>query len=325
MSTPKSPPELPAKAPTVSVIVPAYGVAHLVGETLDSLIAQTFDDWEAIVVDDGAPDDVEGALARFGHESRIRLIKTDNGGLSVARNRAIAVARGELIALLDGDDLYEPTYLETMSAAILADPGLGFVTCDATYFGDSRVGKRFSQHVPQIDPISLEKVLRREFNVFITSMIRRSAIDEVGGFNPELRSAEDFDLWLRIMERGWRAAYVNAPLSRYRRRAGSLSSQTQNLLRSVIRVYEMSEHRLSMRPEAAVAHEMRVKVQRDLACLEGEALVLAGRAREGMRRLIEGKPWTKSTKWYLAMPVLVAIPGVARPVLAARARFNRES
>lgn len=310
--------------PLVSIIVPAYGLAHIVGETLDSIIAQGFADWEAIVVDDGAPDDVEGALEAYANEPRIRLLKTDNGGLSVARNRAIAVARGEFIALLDGDDLYEPEYLERMTAAILADPGLGFVTCDATYFGASRVGRRFSQHIPQIDPISLERVLRRDFNVFITSLIRRSALRAVGGFDPALRSAEDFDLWIRLIEAGWGAAYVNAPLSRYRRRAGSLSSQTANLLRSVIHVYEKAEARLGDRPEAAVAREMRLQVARELACQEGEAMVLSGDARAGISRIVEGKPWQRSPKWYLVMPVMMVLPGLARPVLQARARINRE-
>lgn len=309
--------------PLVSVIVPAFGLAHLVGETLDSIVAQRFENWEAIVVDDGAPDDVAGAVARFGHDRRIRLLQTENAGLPAARNRAIAVARGEYIALLDGDDLYEPDYLARMTTVITADPALGFVTCDATYFGASRVGERFSAHIAQSDPISLERLLRRDFNVFIASLIRRSAIDAVGGFDPSLRSAEDFDLWVRLMESGWGAAYVNAPLSRYRRRAGSMSSNTAALLRSVAQVYTNAEARLAGRPEADVAREMRASVERDLACVEGQEMVLAGHRRAGLRRLREGKPWQRSTKWYLVMPIISALPVLARPVLAARARFNR--
>lgn len=309
--------------PLVSVIVPAYGLAHLVGETLTSVVAQTFTNWEAIVVDDGAPDDVAGAVACFSHDPRIRLLQTDNAGLSTARNRAIAVASGDYVALLDGDDLYEPDYLARMTAVLAADPTLGFVTCDATYFGESRVGERFSAHISQIDPISFEALLRREFNVFIASLIRRSAIDAIGGFDPTLRSAEDFDVWVRLMEAGWGAAYVNAPLSRYRRRAGSMSSQTATLLRSVAQVYAKAEKRLGSRAEARVAREMRAHVERDLACVEGEAMVLAGRRRDGLRRLREGKPWQRSLKWYLVMPVITALPALARPVLAARARFNR--
>lgn len=311
-----------AKTPLVSIVIPAYGLAHLVGETIESILAQTYCNWEAIVVDDGAPDDVEGALAPYLADSRIKLLKTGNHGLSTARNRAIEVARGDFVALLDGDDLYERRYLELMIRAILADPGLGFVTCDATYFGASRVGERFSDHMSQIDPISLERVLRRDFNVFITSVIRRDALTQVGGFDPRLTSAEDFDLWIRIIESGWRAAYVDAPLSRYRRRAGSMSSDTTRLLGAVIEVYDRAAERLGDRPEAQIAREMREAVARDLAVAEGEAMVLAGDAHGGLRRLFEGKPWNRSVKWAVVMPML-AVPGVARHVLSVRARRNR--
>lgn len=310
--------------PKVSVIVPAYGVAHFVGETLQSLLDQRFDDWEAVIVDDGAPDDVAGAVAPFLHDPRFRLLQTDNGGLSVARNRAIAAAHGEVIALLDGDDRYEPDYLAVMSRALLADPANGFATCDATYFGASRVGERFSAHQPQELPISLDRVLRREFNVYGAAMIRREALESVGGFDAALRSAEDFDLWIRLIGAGWRGAYVPQPLACYRRRAGSLSADTSKLLRAVIMVYANAEARLAGRPEAATAREMREDAARALACAEGEAMVLAGDERGGMRRLREGAPWLKSRKWYLMMPLL-SVPGLARPVLAARARRNRRA
>src|SRR5689334_15629547 len=116
-------------APAVSVIVPAYNVAHLLGETLASIQAQTRGDWEAIVIDDGSPDDVVSVFTRFAHDPRFRLLRTDNGGLATARNRAIAAARAPLVALLDGDDIYAPDYLERMLPAIEADPSLGFVSC----------------------------------------------------------------------------------------------------------------------------------------------------------------------------------------------------
>ena len=109
-------------APRIAVIVPAYGVAHLLAEALDSLRAQSFTDWEAIVIDDGAPD-VAGAVAPYLDDSRIRVLATDNRGVSTARNRAIAEARAPLIALLDGDDLFRPGYLAAMVAAMEVDPG----------------------------------------------------------------------------------------------------------------------------------------------------------------------------------------------------------
>ena len=131
MSDPAADPDRSAsRPPRVCVIVPAYGVAHLLGDALASLQGQHRQDWEAIVVDDGAPDDVAAAFARFAGDPRFRLLRTDNRGVSTARNRAIAASTAPFVAFLDGDDLYDPTYLERMLAAIEADAALAFVSCD---------------------------------------------------------------------------------------------------------------------------------------------------------------------------------------------------
>jgi glycosyltransferase involved in cell wall biosynthesis len=165
--------------PAISVIVPAYGVANLVGEALVSLQQQTFTDWEAIVIDDGAPDELIVAVGEFSADPRIRLLHTPHGGVSVARNHGIAAARAPLIALLDGDDTYEPDYLATMKAAIEAAPGIGFVSCDATFFGNSPLaGRAFSDQIAQVPPVTLDRVLRRAFNVFTAGIMLR------GGFRP---------------------------------------------------------------------------------------------------------------------------------------------
>ena len=138
MNGPDSPPPVSpsTRAPArVAVIVPAYGVAHLVGEALESLQAQTMADWECVVVDDGAPDDVAAAVAPFLDDSRITLLETENGGVSTARNRAIARTRAPLVALLDGDDMLRPDYLARTCAALEADPQARLVTVNARIFG----------------------------------------------------------------------------------------------------------------------------------------------------------------------------------------------
>lgn len=309
--------------PRVTVVVPAYGVADLVGEALHSLQAQGFTDWEAIVVDDGAPDNVEGALRPFAGDPRIRLLKTDNRGVAIARNRAISHARAPLIALLDGDDLYEPDYLGIMVPAIEADAGLGFVSCDAFYFGDDpRAGRAFSEFSSQLTPITLARVLRREFNVFTACILRKAAFDAVGGYDGTLRAAEDFDLWLRLLEAGWRGDYVPRPLARYRRRAGSLSRQTAMLMTAVVRVYRNASARLGDSPEGKMAEAMRERIEREAAWDEGDALIRAGRVREGLRVLRAARAWERSGRWRLAMPLMMIVPALAGPILRGRQRWN---
>src|SRR5690606_21865301 len=111
-------PASPARAPRVAVIVPAYGVAHLLGEALDSLLAQPMPDWECVVIDDGAPDDVAGAVAPYLAARRIRFLATANHKLPGARNRAITASTAPYVALLDGDDLLRPDYLQRMTEAL---------------------------------------------------------------------------------------------------------------------------------------------------------------------------------------------------------------
>ena len=313
---------MPDASPSVSVIVPAWGAAHLVGEALASLQAQDFTDWEAIVVDDGAPDDVAGAVAPFAAaDPRIRFLATAHGGVSAARNHAIAAARAPLIALLDGDDVYRDGYLSTMIAAIDADPAIGLVTCDAIFTGQlAREGRRFSEFLSQQGEPTLDAVIARRVNIFIACLIRREALAAVAGFDETLPSSEDLDLWIRILETGWRAAIVPEPLVTYRRRAGSLSSATFNLRRDTMRMYEKATIRLAGRPEAATAAAMVEQMRDEAAWVEGEDLVIAGHVSAGMTVLRKAHAERRSPRWHMMMRVFGALPAIARPVLAWRRR-----
>lgn len=303
--------------PQVSVIVPAYGVADLLGEALASLQAQTLTDWEAIVVDDGATDEVAAAFAPFAGDSRMRLLQTDNGGPARARNRAIVVAKSSIVALLDGDDAYAPAYLATMVAALRGDPSIGLVTCDATYIGDAdRIGRRFSDYYPQAGAITLERVLRREVNLFIGCTIRHEALASVGGFDESLSNAEDYDLWLRLLGAGWRSRAVAEPLVRYRRRVASRSSNRAELLAGERQVYRNAVDRLSAGDEREAALEMLARVEAEQRWLAGERLIMAGQARQGVDLLKQAHK--RSRRWRAAIAVMDAIPALARPLLRVR-------
>jgi len=307
------------RAPAISVIVPAYGVAHLLPEALASLQAQDFQDWEAVVIDDGAPDDVAGAVAKFAGDSRIRLVQTDNGGVSTARNRAVAASRAPLLAMLDGDDLLEPDYLAKMIAVMDADATLGFVTCDAVYFGaPEREGHRFSRYAPQAEPVTLDRVLAREFNVYIGTVVRRNAYDQVNGFDAKLGAAEDLDLWIRLLEAGWKGAYVAQPLGRYRRRPNSNSWDEARMLRYAEQVYLNSAQRLGTRPEAATSQRMLEHIRRKLRWIEGESLIRAGRPREGVALLSDAHADQRSLRWRLAMPLMRRMPWLAPMLIHIR-------
>lgn len=311
---------MPTALPAISVIVPAYGVAAFLGEALASLKDQDFRDWEAIVVDDG-DGEVAGVAAPFLADPRFRLLATANGGVSRARNQGVAAARAPLIALLDGDDIYEPAYLSAMRAAIVADPAIGFVSCNARFFGDAREGRRFSDQMAQEPPVTLARVLAREFNVFTAAIMRREAFDAVGGYDESLCAGEDLDLWIRILEADWRGGYLPEPLARYRRRAGSLSWDTVPMLEAVVRLYASAAERNRDRPEAAIAESMREQSARRLEWETGEALIRAGRSREGVAMLARAGAGGRSLRWAAAMTVMRAAPGLARALIGFRERI----
>jgi glycosyltransferase involved in cell wall biosynthesis len=299
------------------VIVPAYGVAHLVGDALRSLLAQSFTDWEAIVIDDGSPDDVGGACAPFADDPRIRVMLTDNRGVATARNRAIAAARAPYLALLDGDDEYEPDYLATMIEIIEQDPNIGFVTCDAIYTGlPDRAGQRFSKFNRQGGEVTLARVMRQDFHIIAGSMLRRAAYDAAGGYDASLRSAEDLDLWIRVLASGWRAVWLDRPLVRYRRRPGSLSMDTATMVSCAHGVYEKLIVSLAGRPEEAIAREMLSKALVMRRWVEGQALVKDGDVSRGLA-MMRGTDGV-SLRWRLAMPLMRLFPGLAAPLLRLR-------
>lgn len=303
--------------PAISILVPAYGVTTMLADALDSLLAQDRGDWEAIVIDDGDAR-VADHVAPYLADPRIRFVRTDNGGLSTARNRAMAHARAPLIALLDGDDIYEPDYVSAMVTAIEASPAIGLVSCDATYFGVDRVGERFSAYCPQQEPATLDAVIRRRFNVFIAATMRREAIDAIGGFDTSLRSVEDLDAWMKIIEAGWELAYVPRPLARYRRREGQMSSNVKVMLESAHMVFDNARTRLGFRPEAAAADAMCRAIERDMEAAQGFALIREGKPRAGVAMLIRGGVGDRGAHWRIALGLMRIAPFLAAPLLRWR-------
>ena len=269
--------EVDAGPPPVSVIIPAYGVASYLGEALASLVAQDWSDFEAIVVDDGQTVEVAQAFAPFATERRFRLLQTDNRGVATARNRGIAASRGRYVSFLDGDDRYLPSYLMAMIHRIESDSRLGFVSCDAVYFGGREPkGACYSQRYCIAGPHTLARVLARDTHVFTAVIARREALIQVGGFDDMLAAAEDLDLWIRLLAAGWSAAVLEQPLVQYRRRAGSLSSDQRRLLASSESLYRKQVAKLAGRPEQAIAKRMLRSCRRQLRRLDLEAAMRRG-------------------------------------------------
>ena len=292
-----------ARTPAVSIIMPSYNVAQFIDDALRSVFAQTFTDYEVIVVNDGAPDTEELERVLEPYRERIVYIKQENRGLSGARNTAIRAARAPLIALLDPDDIWEPNYLAVQVAAMQSDPTIDVLYPNATLFGSPLdAGRKFMDLSPSEGEVTFESLLRQRCTVMISVIARRETIMRVGMFDESLRSVEDFDLWLRIIKAGGRIAYHRQAVVRYRRRPGSLSSDPVWMYQHALQVLDKAERTLDLVPaERAVLEETRARFRASLRFYEGKRAFTRGDAKAAIDGLSEANLYFKSRKIALAL------------------------
>ncbi len=315
---------LSAAPPRIAVIVPAYGVAHVLCEALESLQAQSLEQWECAVIDDGAPDDVAAAVAPFLSDPRIRFITTANHGVSAARNTAIAATTAPLVALLDGDDRFRPDYLATMAALLEAEPAVRLATCNALLFGALP-----SERLCFVDPQghgdgihgSLTEVIDRSFSVYIGTSFRRADFDAVSGFDPSMSHAEDLDLWVRLLELGGSVLYIDRVLAEYRVRPHSASANALLLLQGSRKVYLKARQRLPGDHPAQVAITAMLDETRRALDFEHALLRIAGgEITRGLTELRAARGQVQGAVWSLSFALWRVLPGLARPMLGWRRR-----
>lgn len=224
--------------PRVTVIIPAYNAERFIDLTLASLVAQTFPDWEAIIIDDGSTDGTAVLVEAWQQrDARLRLVRQANAGVSTARNVGLEQARGAWIAMLDSDDLWDPRKLELQMAAQEASGAdvlfCGFHACD-----------------DQGQPLPLPPVVAGEWSgaefflahygsFFVypsTAFLSTEALRRVGGFDTALRACEDWDLWLRMAQEGNRFLGMPDRLMTYRKHPNGLSVQAD--FGAILRVFQ---------------------------------------------------------------------------------------
>jgi glycosyltransferase involved in cell wall biosynthesis len=243
---------MPAK-PAVSVIIPCYNLGQYLDEAVESVLAQTYQDFEIVIVDDGSTDATTRALLTDYRRARTRVIRTAHGGVSAARNLAIANSTGAYLCALDADDCLDPTYLEKAVPVLDGDASIAFVSCWLRTFGDEEW-----EWKPERCDLP---TLLWEDTVLTASLVRRDVIVAAGGYDTgmPIQGLEDWDLWLTLAERGCRGVILPEVLFNYRRRAGSLSTISWNgsghlpLMR-----YRLAKHR-----ELYMAHLADVLLHQD--------------------------------------------------------------
>jgi len=206
----------------VSVVIPARNAEATIAETLDSLIGQTFQGWEAVVVDDGSTDGTVAEASRFAaRDKRIRVVQQQPAGVSAARNFGIGLASNDWLLFLDADDWLLPNHLERLLARIAQTPDVALVYagCDWVGTGGVRIPRQQAFQNSGLFP------LLSRYCVFAihACLVRRATVLLVGGFDTTLRTCEDWDLWQRIARTNAKFGYVQEVLALYRVRPESAS------------------------------------------------------------------------------------------------------
>jgi hypothetical protein len=264
--------------PLVSVIIPAFNAAEHIGAALESVFAQSFSDYEVVLVNDGSRDSELLEKAIQPHLSRITYLSQENRGPSAARNAGIRKARGEWLAFLDSDDAWLPQYLERQIQFLRNDAVLDMVYCDAILQGGTKAeGKTFMQECPSNGPVTFESLMLEETQVITSGTVaRRQKVIAAGLFDEHLHCSEDHDLWLRIAHCGGKISYQRVPLLRRNIRHDSQGAAPGSLLAGEIQVLQKLNETLALSPRtrSLLAGRLRT-IQGKLAFIEGEKFLLA--------------------------------------------------
>jgi peptidoglycan/xylan/chitin deacetylase (PgdA/CDA1 family) len=274
-------------APNISVVVAAYNRRQTLAETLDSLLAQTNRDWEAIVVDDGSTDGTGELAERYAEDDpRIRAHRQPNGGVSSARNAGVELARGKWLFFLDADDWIVPRAFERLLAAAAGDPAP-----DAVVGACQRVdeeGRELEVQPAEREP-DLFHIFARTCAIVIHScLVRTELVRRVGAFDESLVTCEDWDLWQRISRVGARFAAIHDVVAVYRMRGGSASHDGWRMLHDGFVVIDrghgedprLTDHRMPERRRLSTGHRDLAKTY--LACYAAGLEIAAGRDPDRM-------------------------------------------
>ncbi|MBZ5666517.1 MAG: glycosyltransferase family 2 protein [Acidobacteriia bacterium] len=237
-------------APRVSIIIPSYNTAHLIAACLDSIFAQTFQNFEAIVVNDGSPDTPELEKVLQPYLDRIVYIKQVNKRAAGARNTAIAKARGEFLAFLDSDDTWLPNHLESQMKQFDSNPAYCLVYANAVLVGDPTRHVEFMERCPSVGEAGFEAQVVERCQIPVSTVVaRKAAVLSAGGFDESLTRCDDYNMWLRTAFYGGKVGYTRQVQARLADgRPGSLGLSRAKMAEAYWSILEKADKDLPLSP-----------------------------------------------------------------------------
>jgi glycosyltransferase involved in cell wall biosynthesis len=292
--------------PAVSVVVATHNQARWLGEAIESVRAQSFRDWELVVVDDGSTDDTAAVAARFADDPRIRYLAEPHRERAAARNRGIAATTGRLVAFLDADDVWLPEKLARQVAAIAARPDAVLCYTPARYVDEA--GRPLPVRKPPraVAGDVFPRLVRANLFILASVLVRRACLLDAGCFDATLAvyGCEDWDLWLRLTRR-WPVVVVDEELTHYRRHDGNTA--WSRVLESAFLVID----KVFADPQTARRAGISRAAVRALHCYHNATPLAAtdrAAARELVRRGLREAPASLFSRSALAALAAVLLP-----------------
>jgi hypothetical protein len=303
------------KQPLVSVIIPAYNAAGHIKDALDSVLSQTFSNYEIIVINDGSPDSPQLVEALRPYQDRIRYVEQHNQGPSGARNTGIRAARGEYVAFLDSDDCWWPAYLAKQIQLIDGPPARDLVYCNAQRVGPlAGHWPTCMDASPSHGPVNFDSLVREQCTVLTSfTVARRQAVLDAGLFDPDFRRSEDFHLWLRMAHRGASMDYHRTVLGTHVLSEEGLSGDNDALREAQIAVYRKVLSTIDL--SAAESSLIKAQVERCQALVqldEGKHHLISRRYREAGIAIAQANSFYRRFSLRMMLALLRIVPSLAR-------------
>jgi glycosyltransferase involved in cell wall biosynthesis len=293
--------------PKVSVYTPTYNYGRFIGEAIQSVLDQTFQDWELIIVDDGSTDNTREVVASFA-DPRIHYVYQQNRGNPAARNTALKLARGEYIACLDADDMWLPEMLQKLVAQLdRLPPTVGLIYCDSYLFNDEdgAIIRRFLQGRKPPQGRIFGELLETDgwFIPDVGSLMRREVIDRVGLYDESLLRYQDWEMWVRIAA-VYEVAAVDEALARSRRHPASNIKGMEAMYRygQAARRKVMAGYPLNRRERRTLQHNLAHHEY--LYGIDQLRLGKRGEAWAAFRRSLRLRPGERKTYIHLGLPLM---------------------
>jgi glycosyltransferase involved in cell wall biosynthesis len=293
------------------VIVPTYNYGCFIGETLECLRAQTYVNWECIVVDDGSTDDTAERVSRFmAQDARFKFLRQENARQAAAKNNGLQNSAGEYIQFLDADDLIEPQKFEQQVEYLEAHPEVDIVYGSMRYFKtevpDERLYWVWGENKPWMPETSgsgrqvLTALVRQNIMVINSPMIRRRVVDAVGLFDNKLPPAEDWDYWLRCAAAGMRFEFKDLPgtLALVRWHSSSSSQDRRRMYVSMLSIRDKVEGMTGDTGILLLNREHMIKDQQILALESISHAPLKDYLREMLRAALLSERTKHRLKWF---------------------------